>query len=729
MLTNAHAARLPFADGSIHVFFTSPPYYGLRLYVGLPPQVWGGDSGCDHVWQIQRHNPQPHGDDGYSKSSSLRGGLSTQAQTGMGEIEGAFCRHCGVWHGHLGNEPDFMMFVDNLVIVGQEVWRCLRDDGLWFLNLGDSYSTGIGSDIRDCLYSILKGGMIFLTGPCSTTISPKSDNVLNTNQLPPDSEFFTFLGVKRVFIKQRNNDLHQVINLLDPNSYTRISPSVTFSIPSSPNTIEIILDEIQSISIVISDLDIGKNSSFGTITPLNSSVESPKMSFAIKEAREPIPESIGDIKPDRNTISLDPASEGILNVDLVNKSISFGDGFTRHIGHLLDFAVIKASIKQLSLSLFDDRVDLAIRCVAHLLVSNAKGSFIRYQELYAQAEQKSNTCQPKQKLGIPHLVKESLVRDGWICRQALPWIKKNPLPESVSDRPSTAHEYVFMLAKSERYFWDAERVKRDSKSDRMRGPALHPDLISTNGNSGLSHRPIVPTRQYRTSDPWTDSLDNLIQQTAEYLDHLKRIRDNNGLLLDDAGDPLALYLSTRGYAGAHYATFPPDLVRDLLRGATSEVGCCEMCGAPWERITEKDVEFTSGSGKSGIKPIGKYNGTEQAESGTYDIRMGPVTKTITTGWLKPCTCPTYRLIPAIVCDPFCGSGTVGEVAGELGLRFVGADLSAEYLATHAAVRAEGRTTEAALIEARERIERKYEREPVVSKRHRQRIEAGQQELF
>ena len=80
------------------------------------------------------------------------------------------------------------------------------------------------------------------------------------------------------------------------------------------------------------------------------------------------------------------------------------------------------------------------------------------------------------------------------------------------------------MAKSERYYYDAEAVKEEATCDRMRGPALHPDTVSTNGNAGLSRRPFSETRNRRSV--WT--------------------------------------VTTKPYKGAHFATFPPKLIEPCI---------------------------------------------------------------------------------------------------------------------------------------------------------------------
>ena len=130
----------------------------------------------------------------------------------------------------------------------------------------------------------------------------------------------------------------------------------------------------------------------------------------------------------------------------------------------------------------------------------------------------------KDLIGIPWRAAFALQADGWYLRQDIIWHKPNPMPESVTDRCTKAHEYIFLLSKSARYFYDYSAIFEASVCDRVRGPALHGDLVSTNGNSGLSRRPSSETRNRRSV--WS--------------------------------------IPTNSYKGAHFATFPPDLIRPCI---------------------------------------------------------------------------------------------------------------------------------------------------------------------
>ena len=138
------------------------------------------------------------------------------------------------------------------------------------------------------------------------------------------------------------------------------------------------------------------------------------------------------------------------------------------------------------------------------------------------------------------------------------------------------------------------------------------------------------------------------------------------------------------------------------------VSCSQVGRQP--RVVDKSRTFESGSGKAGNLPEGKNGPGMQGGGETLDIRRGPVLHTATIGWLPTCECCDYlpnhvsidmaglSPIPATVLDPFCGSGTVGEVCNETGRKFVGLDLSSSYLRELALPRAENKSTSESITE-------------------------------
>jgi len=161
------------ADGSVQAIVTSPPYYGLRAYAGEQGVEWpaveyapmaelptlriaGCEPGCEHEWQ-----------DGplvaVGNAPSAKSTLTTNNGKGPQEgdkyhhsntakvTNGAYCSKCGGWRGGLGNEPTLEAYIGHLILCLREWRRVLRDDGICFVNLGDSFSGsgGAGGDYNE----------------------------------------------------------------------------------------------------------------------------------------------------------------------------------------------------------------------------------------------------------------------------------------------------------------------------------------------------------------------------------------------------------------------------------------------------------------------------------------------------------------------------------------------------------------------------------------------------
>ena len=125
-------------------------------------------------------------------------------------------------------------------------------------------------------------------------------------------------------------------------------------------------------------------------------------------------------------------------------------------------------------------------------------------------------------------------------------------------------------------------------------------------------------------------------------------------------------------------TFPPALVEPCIKAATSEHGCCPACGSGWARVVERNRMTRPELPKDDprYRP-GRYEGKLTAIKG--EMGDAGYTDTTTLGWRATCSCGRDDVIPSIVLDPFCGSGTTLLVARKLGRRAVGVDLSLPYL--------------------------------------------------
>jgi hypothetical protein len=247
---------------------------------------------------------------------------------------------------------------------------------------------------------------------------------------------------------------------------------------------------------------------------------------------------------------------------------------------------------------------------------------------------------PKNMVGIPWRVAFALQADGWYLRSDIIWAKPNPMPESVTDRPTKSHEYIFLLSKRERYFWDQEAIREDFADDRM-------------GASGAKHG--TPEKYARESGRCGD-------------EGLARFHGNIGRNIRSVWT-----IPTQSFSGAHFATFPREIPERCIKAGTSEKGCCPKCGAAWERIVDHKTSI-SRKNPGYLVQSGRNDGGGKRHGSFMDA------KSETIGWRPTCSCNAGDPIPCIVLDPFCGSGTTVMVAQDLGRIGVGLDLTYQDLA-------------------------------------------------
>lgn len=274
---------------------------------------------------------------------------------------------------------------------------------------------------------------------------------------------------------------------------------------------------------------------------------------------------------------------------------------------------------------------------------------------------KADGLKPKDLCLVPFRLAIAAQADGWWVRSVVIWNKLNPMPESVRDRPTGSHEYILMLTKSAKYYFDMDAVREKCVTEEL--------CTTQNGEGSRNLRSV-----------WT--------------------------------------FATQPFAGAHFATFPEMLPETCIKASTPEQGVCAGCGAPWARVIEKSTgpaeswkgsRFDDGKQLEVHPDIGrrqkegnafasyKTEKREQArtatqyEAGTTAGRLALlrqqarenggeyVNSTKTVGWMPTCKCGTEKRVPATVLDPFMGSGTTLSVASRLGRRAVGYDISLDYL--------------------------------------------------
>lgn len=294
---------------------------------------------------------------------------------------------------------------------------------------------------------------------------------------------------------------------------------------------------------------------------------------------------------------------------------------------------------------------------------------------------------PKDLAMVPFRVAFALQADGWWLRSVMPWVKRNCMPESCTDRPTVATEYWFLLSQSESYFYDIDAVRKASThehraKDTPGTRAQQPASAVRHGrdsSGGVGYH--EGGRNRRTSDWWVDSVIEAINETERYLAHLKQVRDE-GLLSSPEGEPLGIRTATVPYKGAHFAVFPPLLIEPMILASTSAEGCCPTCGAPWERIVSRErlsrdttVERSERDGGLTAEQGFERTGMSHFKVAEFLAKNPPVT----VGWQPTCECGSNDRVRAVVLDPFSGSATTGMVSLRNGRDYIGLDLNAEYL--------------------------------------------------
>ncbi len=170
-----------------------------------------------------------------------------------------------------------------------------------------------------------------------------------------------------------------------------------------------------------------------------------------------------------------------------------------------------------------------------------------------------NDLKEKDLVGIPWRMAFALQSDGWYLRQDIIWHKPNPMPESVRDRCTKAHEYIFLMTKSKSYHFDIDAIKEPSVS------------VVGSGNKGRKQRPGADTLSIGAqagSIPWSPRQGRVVGRGQQGYSRARgNDRDNSGGFPNPAGTRQkrsVWSVTSKPYRGAHFATFPPDLIEPCI---------------------------------------------------------------------------------------------------------------------------------------------------------------------
>jgi DNA modification methylase len=247
----------------------------------------------------------------------------------------------------------------------------------------------------------------------------------------------------------------------------------------------------------------------------------------------------------------------------------------------------------------------------------------------------------KDLVGIPWRVALALQEDGWWLRSDIIWHKPNPMPESVTDRPTKSHEYIFLLTKSPHYYYDQDAI-REPVSD-----------VSIKRS----------TYAFNTDRP-----------SAGDGVHMEKMGER--FVSTDGRNKRSVWsVTTQPYKESHFATYPEKLVTTCILAGTSEHGECPDCGKAWIRIvnSERISRTDLPKNDSRYRPA-NYEGAYGEINGKGDAGY---TMRTSLGWQPGCNHKTDP-VPQIVLDPFSGAGTTGVVACKLNRIYIGVELNPEY---------------------------------------------------
>jgi DNA modification methylase len=326
---------------------------------------------------------------------------------------------------------------------------------------------------------------------------------------------------------------------------------------------------------------------------------------------------------------------------------------------------------------------------------------------------------------MPARVALALQADGWILRSQIPWIKSNGMPESATDRPGSAVEYIFLFSKSTDYFYDREAVampqadhertrrlreqrnglhptytlRRDNPAHGQNPPSLNGCAKSASARHDLAEK---GTRGRRNSDWFLESFKGLFADPSgqplailanpqpfsmQFCAHCGAIYETRAfrkLAKDHLDQRLCVCGASKWLS--HFATFPERMVSPCIQAGTSEIGTCALCGNPYERVVTRP-----NLGDWNRNPSHK----QRPELSRPVSRKTAAPEQPAASWLPTCADPLSPAdpVPCKVLDPFAGSARTGLAALRLGRSFEGIELNPNYIRMAAQLLAQVGSTE------------------------------------
>ena len=175
---------------------------------------------------------------------------------------------------------------------------------------------------------------------------------------------------------------------------------------------------------------------------------------------------------------------------------------------------------------------------------------------------RSEVIKPKDMIGIPWMLAFELRRRGWYLRQDIIWSKPNPMPESVKDRCTKSHEYIFLLSKSDHYYFDAEAIAEPVADSTLR--RLNQNIDGQNGSFayGKTNGNMKAVASRYGGKKYTEHKEDFFRTKSGKMYEYRAKRNKRDVWT----------VSTKAYKGAHFATFPEDLIEPCVLAGCPKAG-------------------------------------------------------------------------------------------------------------------------------------------------------------
>ena len=250
---------------------------------------------------------------------------------------------------------------------------------------------------------------------------------------------------------------------------------------------------------------------------------------------------------------------------------------------------------------------------------------------------------PKDLIGIPWMVAFALRDDGWYLRQDIIWAKPNPMPESVTDRCTKSHEYIFLLTKNRDYYYDFEAILEPANYDGRKATEMQGSKKYHNGFAPTNENP--NTLHIEGHERWSRKIGRTERKCHEQNIHKDYSNGKNG-----NGEYVGHKMAGTNYGGDG-------------KGLHGHSGYYDKDGNP------RFNQFEDGTPARNKRSVW-YVSTKpykEAHFATYPAEL-----------IEPCILAGSRVGDTIL-DPFNGSGTTGEVAIKYGRHYIGIEINPEYI--------------------------------------------------